>query len=69
MCATDPHALPPFASDVKAGPEPAATAPARLGCFGRRLDRRQVGCLMLCGLWVALAHLRLADVLPLPLPW
>jgi hypothetical protein len=40
------------------------TPETRLRCLGRQVTRAEAVCLMLCGVWVALIHLRAEGLLP-----
>ena len=42
----------------------APSGPGSLQVLGYQLSVQQAGCLALCGVWVALVHLRAADLLP-----
>jgi hypothetical protein len=76
----DPRQSPPISPEPPIDPGqtyksvPAVTAPAarpakrdvapNLRLFGQPLTVQQAGCLALCGVWIALVHLRAADVVP-----
>jgi len=82
MLTRDPRSLPlppielerPLAirpAPLAAAPAPAADdpQPPSFRCLGRRVTRHHVECLALCGIWVALVHLRAAEMLPPAWMW